>query len=458
MVVDKAHPATHDPDMTPGASPLRPGRVVVTLAALAVVPSVLALLVAIAVDRPEVFNDFHSYWYAGRLLAEGSSPYDLQALRDLAARQGDAFVLGTGYSYPLPFAILMVPIAALPFDVAVVLFTIASLIAFGATVAMWLERFHPAAATARLRPAAFLCGAFPPVVGSVINGQVNLIVLAAVAFGATMVLGASRGRAAIGGVALGLAAVVKIVPGVVVVPLWLARRRLVAGAILGGVLVPLGLAAVLEPVAARDSLGLAALLGPDPFVTNQSVNGFVSRLVGGSDRMTALAAGAFDPAPVSTTLTGALALATAWILWRARATVATRDGLAIGLALGLVAATAGAPKTSFWNVSLVLVAMGLLLVVTAPTLELHGLDRVERRLAAAWAAGVVLQPLVWAIPAQPAGPAAAAVVIVGSICLYGNLALWWLLGRRLLRPAGQASRPAAAATGDAPLASPRSLL
>ena len=65
-------------------------------------------------------GDRGSYWHPGRLLADGASPYDLDALRLLATWDGDVFMVGTGYSYPLPFALAMVPLAGLPFAVALV--------------------------------------------------------------------------------------------------------------------------------------------------------------------------------------------------------------------------------------------------------------------------------------------------------------------------------------------------
>ena len=74
-------------------------------------------------------NDFHDYWLAGRLVLDGRSPYDIGALRDLAAQQHLSLEVGGGYSYPLPFALAMVPLAALPFEVALVIFNAASLAA-----------------------------------------------------------------------------------------------------------------------------------------------------------------------------------------------------------------------------------------------------------------------------------------------------------------------------------------
>jgi hypothetical protein len=412
----------------------------VWLAAFAAAPPVLFWLIAVAAGLPHLHNDFHSYWYAGRLLAEGSSPYELEALRAIAARHGDDFMVGTGYSYPLPFAFLMVPLSRLPFDAALVVFNGLSIALFAVAVAIWLQRFHPHARPAWLRLAAALCGGWPPVLGSVVNGQANLLVLAALAAAVSLVLGTSRARTAVGGVAIGLAAVVKLVPGVLVVPLWLAghRRAAITGAAIG-FLAPLGVAAVLYPSATADGAGLATLLGPDPFVTNQSINGFVSRLVESSDRMTALAPGAFDPALPAALLTLSLAAATVAVLWWVRSALATWDGLAAGLALSLVAATAGAPKTSLWNLSLELVAIGLLLARVAPSDTGRSLDSLERGLLVAWWASAAALPLVWLIGPLPAGPMAALVVLLGSLGLYGSLSGWVLAARRLLRLAPRSS-------------------
>jgi Glycosyltransferase family 87 len=414
-----------------------PGGTTITLAVLAAGPAVAAWCIAVAIQLPDLYNDFHSYWYAGRLLAEGASPYDLEALRDLATRHGDVFILGTGYSYLLPFAMALVPLAALPFDVALVLFNAVSVTLFGATIAIWLRRFHPSAPSRRLLLAALLCGAYPPVIGSVLNGQANLVVAAVLGVGVVLAFDRAQARSALGGVAIGLAAVVKLVPAVLVVPLVLAgNRRGSALGVVGGFVVPLGLAALIRPGISMDAPWLTALIRPDSFVTNQSINGFVTRLVESSSRMTALTPGAFDPGPVIAAATLGLAAWTLAVLWRARRRLASVDGLALALALALAAATAGALKTSFWNEALLLVAAGLLLATTTPDLGAGALAPAEQLGLVAWLASAVLQPLVWIPGPMPPGLAAATIVILGSLGLYGNLVLCWLLGRRLLRPAG----------------------
>lgn len=417
-------------------SSLRRGRPAIGLAALVAGPSLAAWLLAAVVRLPDLYNDFHSYWYAGRLLIEGASPYDLGALRDLAARHGDVFVLGTGYSYPLPFAIAMVPLAMMPFDIALALFNLGSIGLFAATVAIWLGRVHPSALPGRRRLAALACGALPPVVGSVLNGQVNLLVTATLAAGIALVLDRARTRSGIGGAAIGLAAVVKLVPGVLAVPLALAgNRRAAAIGVVGAFVGSLGLAALVRPAAAADAAWLAELIRPDPFVTNQSVNGFVTRFFLSTDRMTAPAPGALDPVPAIAILTLALAAATLGVLWRARDRLATGDGLALGLALSLAAATAGAPKTSFWNGMLLLVSVGLIVATLAPRLDGSGLDLVERTCLLGWLVSAFGQPLIWIAGPVATAPGDVVIAILSSIGLYGNLALCWLLGRRLLRSA-----------------------
>jgi hypothetical protein len=445
----RASPAGHGRVAAGRTIERRAGRRILALAALAATVPLVAWAVAALVQPPDLYNDFHSYWYAGRLLEAGRSPYDLAALRALAAESGDAFVVGTGYSYLLPFALVMVPLSNLPFDLALFAFDTLSVAAFAIVVGWWLVRCHPTASWTRLRIAALLAGVFPPVVGSVLNGQANLLVGAILAVGVVLALDRSRRRAFVGGVMTGLAAVVKLVPSVLAAPFALAARsRVAAVGLAAGLVVPIGLSVLARPGDALGTMRLELLFGPDPFITNQSLNGFVSRLVLSSARMTALDPGAFDPVPVVVALTAALAGLTLWILWRARARLSEPDGLALSIALSLVAATAGAPKTSLWNTSLVLVSVGLLLAVSAPRLELGSLDRPERLAFVGWWTATALQPLVWIPGPQAAGPGAALVVVLGSLALYGTLGLYWLIARRLLRPAS------AAGTSGSPAGSP----
>ena len=391
------------------------------------------------------FNDFHDYWLAGKLVLAGQSPYDIGALRALAKTEHLSFLVGGGYSYPLPFAVFMVPFAMLPFTLSLELFVGLSIALFGATVAIWIGWAHgwePALARRRLA-LALVAGFYPPVFGTVASGQANLLLFPLLAGGLALAVTAEgAGRRALGGVLLGLAAIVKLVPGIVVVPLLLGRRVGGAAGTVAGALGAFLVATLLAPWAAQGSGGLAELLEPDSYFTNQSINGFVTRLVNPSDRTTPLFLHAFDPHLPMLVLTAAFGLITLAILWRARVQLTAARGLALGLALALVAAVIGAPKNSFWNQSFALVAVGLLLAVDAADLRLRSLGRADLILLGIWLAGAVVWAAMWFVPPWKSGPLLAVITILESSGLYGMLALWLVLVRRLAIPieAGAASQ------------------
>ena len=412
-------------------------------------PRELALLAAAAIAFPLAgwafwsivlglgSNDFHDYWLAGRLILQGHSPYDMVALERLAQSEHLTFTLGGGYSYPLPFAVAMVPLAALPFGLALAAFNAVSLAAFGLTVAVWVDWAHSrlAASSRPLLLAAVAAGLYPPVYGTVVMGQANLILFPLLGLGVVLALdGTTAARRFWGGTLLGLAAIVKLVPGALVVPLALGRRAGAAVGIVAGALGTVAVTALAVPWAAAGSTGLASLFDPDSFYTNQSINGFVTRLVSSSDRTAALWNGAFDPRPVMFALTGALALATLAVLWRARGRLADRRGAAIGLGLALVAGIIGAPKESFWNQAIALVAVGLLLAVETPDLRVGRLGRIDRALLCIWFGTAILWAAQWAIEPPADGQLGSVVTLLWSSSLYGMLALWLLMARRLIAP------------------------
>jgi hypothetical protein len=398
------------------------------------------------------FNDFHSYWLAGKLVLQGQSPYDIQALRDLARSEHLSFLVGTGYSYPLPFAIFMVPFALLPFQLSLELFVGLSIALFGLTVAIWIGWAHgwePALARRRFA-LALAAGFYPPVFCSVANGQANLILLPLSAGGLVLAVAeAGAGRRAIGGVLLGLAAIVKLFPGVVVVPLAIGRRWGGAVGTVAGALGALVAATLLAPWAAQGSGGLTKLLEPDSYFTNQSFNGFVTRLVSQSDRTTPLFEHAFDPRLPMLVLTAAFGLLTLALLLRARDRLTTPRGLALGLGLALVAGVIGAPKNSFWNQALALPAVGLLLAFDAANLRLRSLGRADLILLGIWLGSAVLWTLLWMSPPSKTAVLSALITLLQSSSLYGMLALWLVLARRLAMPirmSRQADHAPAAAT------------
>lgn len=401
------------------------------MGALAIVVPLVEWVAATALGGAHTFNDFHDYYFAAKLITEGHSPYDLTALADIARREGATFLVGSGYSYPLPFAFAMLPFTLVPFTAAVLLFNGLSLVLFGGAVALWLRSTAPATESPRLVGCmAILAGAYPPIYGTIAFGQANLIVVALLAVGLLLILTDGTVRPIAGGVAVGLAAVVKLVPGIVVLPLAIAGRLPAAVTIVATMLTTLVAAIIAAPFANAGSLGLFDLVGPDSFFTNQSINGFVSRLVRDSDRTLAVAAGAFDPLPVAVVLAAAFGTLGALLVWRARGELTSRHGVAVGVALAIVTASIAAPKNSFWNQAALLVPVGLLIVADGHAAAVAGRDRLERLLLGTWVGGALVQQLLWAAPPPKGGPLAPLVTLGQSAALYGALALWLLFARR----------------------------
>ena len=431
------------------------------LVALVVANPVYRLVVAGVEGADGLFNDFAIYWLASRVLSVGGSPYDLDAVVDLGIREGIDFD-GPGYVYPLPFAIAMFPFAALPFEVAAWVFTVLSFVVFAATAVVWLRTLHgPGIHPWLVALAAYGAGCYPAITGSLYFGQANLFVFGLLGFGLYPLLAAARQTAAddgsaddggsprrpmklgaAAGAALGVAAVVKLVPLVLVVPLALARRwRAVAGLALGA-LAPVALAALLAPAAVAESSRLSYLFAPDAYWTNQSINGFATRFVSAGDRTEPVVPGLVDPVLLNWALTGLLALATLLVLWRARASLARPDALAAAVALALAAAIAGAPKDSLWNYAPALLCVGLF-VASLGRRGLRALDVGDVALLVAWYAAAVVQWRVNDLDPDALRSLGAVGTLLASTALYGLLALWFLFARRLARvPSGATERRA----------------
>ncbi len=86
-----------------------------------------------------MFNDFYDYWAAGRVLLHGGNPYDAAALNQVLSAAGVHSTVGEfGYSYPLFFLLLVVPLALLPAQVAGYVFAGLSLAAFAVALGLLL--------------------------------------------------------------------------------------------------------------------------------------------------------------------------------------------------------------------------------------------------------------------------------------------------------------------------------
>jgi hypothetical protein len=285
-----------------------------------------------------LFNDFYDYWGAGVLLNHGRNPYDLQALHAVQQAAGLASETGTGYSYPVFFAELMRPLSLLEPSAAALVFTSISLVAFVLAIALLLGSIS------RLRWSVVLIGGaaaglFPPAIGSLYFGQANLIVLA--------LLGVAY-RCVMPGPMLGVAGAIKLYPVTgFLAPLVTGRRR----ALRNGLLL-LAVLLLLQLFALPGSLSRAgSFLGPDTYWSNESINGWLSRLAIASTWTRPPYPG-LAVEPVMLGIVVLLGAGTLLVLL-SRGRHSWEGSLALSLWLGAVAA----PKNSFWNYTPILLAV-----------------------------------------------------------------------------------------------------
>jgi hypothetical protein len=389
---------------------------------------VVPLLVGIRENSHGLLNDFASYWLAGKLVAAGHTPYDLTALARLGVSEGIVFQPGTGYSYPLPFAVLMVPLGALPFTLAAGLFTAVSVLVFGWAVSGWLgDRRAFAGGPALMLVVALLAGFYPPVGGSVFFGQANLLVLGGLALGVRRWMHPCARADWWGGLAIGLVGIVKIVPLALVLPASLARRLGGVGGILAGAGAAMAAALLLAPFGLGGAGRLAEMGAPDPYWTNESLNGFISRLTLRNERTVPFLRG-LDPTVAAWVIFGLFTIATLAVLWRARNRLAVRQGYWLAVGFTLVAAVIATPKNSFWNHVPALVGIGLFIAAVEPG---QGRDALTRWLVLAWYGMALVQLMVDSLSGATLhawGPIGA---LLSSAALIGLLALWLALGRAL---------------------------
>lgn len=192
-------------------------------------------------------------------------------------------------------------------------------------------------------------------------GQANLLVFGLLVLGVRLLVPPARHRVW-GGAALGLAGIVKVAPLALVVPLAVARRWRPAIGLIGSGVGAMAVAVLIAPFAWSQMGRLLELGVADPYWTNQSLNGFASRLVLRTEQSVPPFPQA-SPALISwgaMLVLGGLTLGA--VLWRHRR-LASWDGFALALSMTLVAATAAAPKNSFWNHVPALVGAGLILAV-----------------------------------------------------------------------------------------------
>jgi alpha-1,2-mannosyltransferase len=206
------------------------------------------------------------------LLLHGQSSYDVT----------DLGYLHLSFTYPPAAALLFAPLAAIPAQLAWAVMAAASALALAvtirvaiATVPYW--RF-PAARSTLLLTVVMMC--LVPVWRTIGLGQVNVLLMAMVVVD---VLAVTARRSRWGGLLVGVAAAVKLVPLIFVLHLLLTGKRAAAVRALAVFVALQGLALAIAP---RDSAYWTSYLfktdriGPAQQPYNQSLDGLMARVTG----------------------------------------------------------------------------------------------------------------------------------------------------------------------------------
>ncbi|MCM0677606.1 glycosyltransferase 87 family protein [Micromonospora phytophila] len=341
-----------------------------------------------------------------------------------------------GFTYPPFAALVMLPMAYLPWWAAIVVSVSASVVVTAVLFGWLLDPISRRVGWTRwfaLAVALCLAAAYEPMRETVNFGQVNMLLLFLVAVDLLRLLPAGNRWA---GVGIGLATAIKLTPGIFIVYLlvtgrWRAAVTSVAAAA-GATL----LAAALFPDASREfwteALWNTGRVGELAFVSNQSLRGVVARL---------------DPQHPSTLAWLVLVLAAlALWAWRSRAAVAVGDE-ATGLALTGAVMCLVSPVT--WVHHLVWLLPGLILLVDNATAAPAASRRRRVLLGAAIIGyGFLISRIVWAWEKDFTGVDG----FVGSnLYVWISLALLAFLPiRRWATPAGSAGEASGVPQLDQP--------
>ncbi|WP_346540134.1 glycosyltransferase 87 family protein [Micromonospora sp. DPT] len=289
-----------------------------------------------------------------------------------------------GFTYPPFAALVMLPMAYLPWPAAITVSVAASVLVSAVLIWWLLDPVSRRTGWSRwftLAVALCLAAAYEPMRETINFGQVNMLLLFLVGLDLLRLLPAGNRWA---GVGIGLATAIKLTPGVFIVYLLITGRWRAAFTSMAAAAVATLLAAGLFPDASREfwtaSLWNTSRVGELAFVSNQSLRGVVARL---------------DPDHPSTLAWLLLVLAALGVwAWRSRAAVAVGDE-ATGLALTGALMCLVSPVT--WVHHLVwLIPALILLVDNAMAAPAHGSRRRALLAFAVIAYGLLISRIVWA--------------------------------------------------------------
>lgn len=355
-----------------------------------------------------IYTDAMTWWNAGHPLYDFIKPDQTQGQ--------------LGYTYPPFAAILMRPLAWVPFGLSVGVYVAVSVSAFAACI-WWLAR--PLADRHHVPPwftvglAFVLATALEPIREAFTFGQINFVLWVLILFDLLVAL--PRGSR-FAGVGIGLAAAIKLVPGIFIVYLLVTRRLRAAAVSAGTAIAATLLAGAVAPGESRifwtEKVLQGEGVGQLAYEFNQSVLGVLARLAA--------------PGPPNRVLWIVLILPIlGYGLWRASRAAAVGDEVA-GLTLAGLVGSLVSPVTwahhIFWIVPavIVLVDTGLRPRPVALVSGLRGRAPQFALAAVAYLTITVSVVAVWSFTLhKPAGIAA---------FLMGNWYVWLMLALLPLLP------------------------
>ncbi len=361
----------------------------------------------------------------GRFAGEFEDYKDYLAAAQAVAHHGDIYatfldhvqpIPVQGFDYPPVVAWLLQPLAALPSSTAATTWLLLLLACTVAGTAIIAFELLPAT-WPRLELAAVFAFLYAPVTYNLWHGQMSAVVYLFLALALRSWL---RGKQLSLGVYIGIAALIKIAP-VMLIVLLLRRRWWAACASLavtlaigvGGGILTLGAGTLREYV----TRVLPVLGQQNGWIYNQSATGALNRLTGHSVL-------AFQPPSIVLTIaTVAIAVAAvAAVAWLVRPSEVSRDVRGAQFAVAILAMLLAGTVTWFWH-------LGALLIVLASVAALvaGGTIRRPRAVVIAGLAALVATGLL-------------APLVIGSVSMSGLIALrhtglWWPVLQLISAPA-----------------------
>lgn len=276
-------------------------------------------------------EDFGAYFIAARALTRGVSPYDADAAARLAAAAGVEH--HSPYIYPPLLALLLRPLAALPYPAAAFIWFVLS--AGALLAALWLLR-----PVVRLpwRTYRWVCAAaffLPPVHHTLQHGQITHFLLL------LLLLAGAIGGAG-GGVWLGIASALKVFPATLAVVYALSGRIAALAVMVASAAIVTGAVALVEPDATMEfvrRVGPQLALEPRLAPNNQSVHAVVARWFETQDFVTPIVDAPGVGRTLSTIATAIVGGLTIWALVsvrRAEGAMAHLQRLSLVLAATLI--------------------------------------------------------------------------------------------------------------------------